>query len=141
MVMRNPVYDVYLTPPEGYEGDLDADGMVHHRIEVRNQDVLRAELEGNRQGLPANPSDLPQNTVSLWAWSTLVRERLYDQPYQGFVQDDCYSIEPVRNEVGEVAGVPVDPTRPAAPSVSGSPSPDTTEAGPATGSTPSSTTD
>lgn len=122
MKLRRKAYTVGLNTEDGHTEQV---------VEVTPADMLRAETEGRRYGLPANIQDAPLGYTTLWCYVAMVRTGAYAGKWQQFVQVDLYDFEPVKAEDGEQAGTTVDPTT-EAPSASASPSPSTT-ATPATG--------
>lgn len=104
-------------------------------VEVTPADQLRAEVEGQREGV--NPAETPIAFTLVCIHRALVRLGLYTGKYQQLVAHDLYEWEPVTAAAGGV--VPVDPTPSEEPTPAPSSSPTTSAAGRATGSTPPST--
>jgi hypothetical protein len=87
-------------------------------VEVTHGDLLRAELEADRQNLPVDPRKAPQQTTTLWVWAALVRTKVIDLPYRTFRDGDAdtppalVGFEQLRDSTGEPAAVDVPPTSP-----------------------------
>lgn len=86
---------------------IDKDGeTVERSITVRNVDMLRGELEHNRQGMPERGANM--NLTAAWVWAALTREGDYGLPFADFRDRDLLGMEDGGQET-------VDPTRPATP--------------------------
>lgn len=108
MPLTRIYFDVFLDDddaPEGY---------VEHRVEIRGGDQLRAELEGKKIGVSLNDS---MHQTYLWAWASLVRNKLVDLPFLTF-RDVVIRVDSDKTPDPET----VDPTQPAAGAGSLSPS-------------------
>lgn len=89
-------------------------------VEVTHGDLLRAELEAGRQGIPVDPRKAPQQTTTLWVWAALVRTKVVDLDYRTFRDGDpakdippaLIGFEQARDSTGEPAAVDVPPTSP-----------------------------
>jgi hypothetical protein len=85
-------------------------------VEVTHGDLLRAELEADKQHLPVDPRRAPQQTTTLWVWAALVRTKRLDVDYRtfrdGFDGSDpiLEGMEQIKGPTGEPAVVTVDPT-------------------------------
>lgn len=93
-----------------------------HEVEVTHQDMLRAEQQAHRMGLPGL-ADAPMTHSSLWAWAALKRMKVLDAKPVEFLNVRLVAMEkvreldddgePLRDDDGELVGDPaVDPTQP-----------------------------
>ena len=96
MALQLERFIVYYLNPEGET--------VERPITVRNVDMLRGELEHNRQGMPERGANM--NLTAAWVWAALTREGDYTQPFSVFRDTDLLGMEDGGQET-------VDPTRPA----------------------------
>lgn len=98
-------------------------------VEITHADLLRAELEAGKQGLPVDPRKAPQQTTTLWVWAALVRTGVIDRNYRSFRDGDgdgepcLVGFEQVTDPAGQHAAVDVDPTSEGINSPSASPAP------------------
>lgn len=77
--------------------------ITEHRVTVLHVDMLRGELEHNRQGLPEKGANL--NLVTTWCWAAMMRLGLYSKPFNLFRDQDLQGLEDDGKET-------VDPTQP-----------------------------
>lgn len=127
MALKRQKYRVWLAGPVTTEGE---DSTIETTIEVRHADMLRAEFEAKKQGIPPISDGFPMNHTTVWIWCALVRLEQYAGPYQQFSQVDLLEFDSVKDEDG--GSTDVDPT-PADKSASPSSLPATTAAAPTTG--------
>lgn len=86
-------------------------------VEVTHADLLRAELEANKHGLPVDPRKIPMQTTTLWVWASLVRTRVIDVDYRTFRDGNpqleqpptLIGLEQIKGDDGTAATVDVDP--------------------------------
>lgn len=137
------ILDPYVEGVELVEDQTDDPDVSVVRVEVTHGDLLRAELEADKQKLPVDPRRAPQQTTTLWLWASLVRSKVIDVDYRTFrdgvngTGPVLIGIEQVRDPAtGQPATVEVPPTGPG----TGSPSPSVPGSGTSTtGSTPTPT--
>lgn len=82
---------------------------VHH-VTVHHADMLRGELEHNRQGAPEKGANL--NLATAWCWAALTRMGDYSKPFPTFRDMECLGLEDDGKET-------VDPTQLETPESSG----------------------
>ena len=101
MSLKRERFLVYLQDPN--------ENVTVHQVAARHVDMLRGELEHNRQG---SPDGARLTLVTAWCWAALTREGVYTGPYERFRDFDCVGLEDDGQET-------VDPT----PLVTPAPSP------------------
>lgn len=84
--------------------------VTEHQVTVHHVDMLRGELEHNRQGLPEGGARL--NLVTAWCWAAMTRMGLYSKPYVTFRDMELLGLDDDGQET-------VDPTQPETPDASG----------------------
>lgn len=139
MALKRHVFDVYVAPLGADDKpDFDAEPLEFLNVNVRQGDIIRAELEGNKQGLP-DGSKAAMTATTLWCWAALHRAGDLDCKWSEF-RTRCIAVQAVKGANGKALEPAVDPTQPA-PSGPPSSSPPTTAEDLGSGSTPDSTTD
>lgn len=73
-----------------------------HSVTVHHADMLRGELEHNRQGAPEKGANL--NLATAWCWAALTRMGDYTKSYPQFRDMECLGLEDDGKET-------VDPTQ------------------------------
>lgn len=96
MPLERERFTVYLDDPLTHE-------LSSHDVTVLHVDMLRGELEHNKQGLPEKGTNL--NLVTAWCWAAMTRLGLYAAPFTQFRDMDCQGLEDAGKET-------VDPTQP-----------------------------
>lgn len=79
------------------------ENVTEHKVTVLHVDMLRGELEHNRQGNPEKGANL--NLVTAWCWAACTRLGLYSRSYPDFRDRDLQGLTDDGKEV-------VDPTQP-----------------------------
>lgn len=82
--------------------------ITQHQVTVHHQDILRGELEHNRQGMPEKGANM--NLMTAWCWAALTRMGVYTKSFAHFRDLECLGLEDDGKET-------VDPTHPAHASV------------------------
>lgn len=115
MTLKRHIFDVYVAPLDAdlEHPDFDAEPLEFLAVNVIQGDMVRAELEGSKQGLPA-ADKAAMTATTLWVWATLNRTGDLDCKWSEF-RGRCVAVQAVKGGERDV-----DPTQPAAPS--GSPS-------------------
>jgi hypothetical protein len=139
MALKRHLFDVYMAPlDDDGKPDFDADPLEFLSVRVVQGDMIRAELEANKQAIP-DGTKAAMTSTTLWAWAAMSRTGQTSARWTAF-KDSCVAVQPVKTPEGKAATEDVDPTQPA-PSGTPSSSPPTSAEGRPTGSTPTSTTD
>lgn len=97
MSLERERFLVYLQDPN--------ENVTTHPVAVQHVDMLRGELEHNRQGAPDGAK---LNLVTAWCWAALTRMGAYAGPFERFRDFDCVGLEDDGKET-------VDPTQPVTP--------------------------
>lgn len=84
-----------------YLQDENENVTVHH-VTIQHTDMLRGELEHNRQGAPEKGANL--NLATTWCWAALTRMGLYSKSFAQFRDMECLGLEDDGKET-------VDPTQ------------------------------
>lgn len=107
MTLKRHIFDVYVAPVDADgKPDFDAEPLEFLNVECRQGDIIRAELEGNKQGLPTGDKAAMTGTT-LWVWAALNRSGDLDCKWSEF-RASCIAVQVVKG-----ADVDVDPTHPA----------------------------
>lgn len=85
------------------------ENMSTHQVVIHHQDMLRGELENNRQG---NPDGARLNLVTAWCWAAMTRMGLCTAPYDQWRDFQLVGLEDDGSET-------VNPTPPETPADSG----------------------
>ena len=101
MPLERERFTVYLNP-------LDDGPPRELSVTISHQDMMRAELELSRGGVP---DAAKLNLVTAWCWASLVRQGEYAGPWDRFRDLDCAGLEDAGTET-------VDPSQLATPSLS-----------------------
>lgn len=104
MPLTRTYFNVYVDDPES------TDGYAEHRVEIKGQDQLRAELEGRKLGVDHK---VAIHQTYLWAWAACVRLGVYKGSFAEF-RDVVIKVDDEDTAAGADEPATVDPTRQAA---------------------------
>lgn len=139
MALKRHIFDVYVAPlDDDGKADFAAEPLEFLAVEVRQGDIIRAELEGNKRRLPTGDKAAMLATT-LWVWAVLQRTGDLSCKWPEF-RARCIAVQAVKGADGKAVESDVDPTR-LGRSEQPSSSRPTSAGDPPTGSTPASTTD
>lgn len=62
-----------------------------HNVTIHHPDMLRGELEHNRQGAPDRGANL--NLVTAWCWAAMTRMGAYAKSFPQFRDMECLGVE------------------------------------------------
>jgi hypothetical protein len=114
VTLKRHVFDVYMAPiQEGGAADFDAEPIEYPAVLVVQGDIIRAELEASKQGIP-DGTKAAMTATTMWVWAALTRTGGTSLKWTAF-KDACVAVQAVKGatqDVDPTQGAPSEPPSP-----------------------------